>query len=106
MNKKTNTVLFILVGTVCNVFVTLVCFFGILVLYSSFLHPTFFKARFSETSVTWALPVIFICSIFVSFMVYRLAIKLLLKKIDMDKHFIPIFGKRQPTNKLEVKSDT
>ena len=99
MNKKTNTVFFILAGTVFNIFVTLACFFGILVLYSSFVYPRFNEARFSETAVNWALPLIFICAIIASYVIYRLAIKLLMKKLDMDKYFTPVFKERLKTDK-------
>ena len=90
MNKKANTILFILAATVFNIIVTVLCFLVILVLYSRFLYSIF-----PEESVAWALPVIFIASIVASFFVYRIVVKLIMKKVDMDKYFDPIFSRRQ-----------
>jgi hypothetical protein len=47
-----------------------------------------------EQSGAWIFAFIFIASIVVSFIAYRLLLKYLLKKIDVDKYFDPIFVKR------------
>ena len=94
MSKKTNTLLFILGGTVFNILITIVCFLVLLVIYSRFLYPVL-----PESSSAWVLPVIFVVSIAASFFVYRLAIKIITKKVDMEKHFDPIFGRRPPQRK-------
>ena len=91
MSKKTNTLLFILGATVFNILVTVVSFILLLVLFAKFLMPLL-----PETGAAWAFPVIFIASIALSFLVYRLVLKFLLKKINMEKHFEPIFGRRRP----------
>ena len=91
MSKKTNTILFILGGTVFNILITVFCFFAFLFLYSKFLYP-----YLSENSAAWILPIIFIASIVVAFLVYRLAVKIILKKVDMEKYFDPIFSRRRP----------
>ena len=90
MNKKTNTVLFILAGTVFNILITVLSFLIFLVIYTKF-----FYARAPETSVAWILPVIFLASIVASFLVYRFVIKFIMKKVDMDKYFDPIFMPRR-----------
>jgi hypothetical protein len=89
MNKKTNTLLFILGGTVFNILVTILCFIILLVIYGRFF------TQLPEDSAAWILPVIFVVSIVASFLVYRLAIKIIMKKIDMEKYFDPIFGPRR-----------
>ena len=94
MSKKTNTLIFILVGTFFNIFITISCFLGFLLIYSRFFYD-----RFAESSSAWLLPVFFIAAIAASFFVYRLAIKLFMKKVDMEKHFDPIFAKRRSTGK-------
>ena len=94
MSKKTNTLLFILGGTVYNIIVTIVCFLVLMVIYSRFLYPVF-----PESSTAWILPVIFLASIVASFFVYRLTIKFIMKKVDIEKYFDPIFGRRQPPRK-------
>ena len=90
MSKKTNTFLFILAATLFNVVATILNFLIILLIYAKLLYP-----RLPENSIAWALPIVFILSIVMSFFVYRFVIKLMLKKIDMEKYFAPIFGKRK-----------
>ncbi|MDR1352950.1 MAG: leader peptide processing enzyme [Treponema sp.] len=86
MGKKTNTFLFILAATIFNIVATVVCFFVLLLVFLKFLAHLL-----PETASAWVLPAIFIGSIVLSFVFYRLALKLLLKKIDLDKHFSPLF---------------
>ena len=93
MSKKTNTLLFILGGTVFNILITVFCFILFLLIYSKFLYP-----RLPESSAAWALPIIFVASIVTSFFIYRMAVKLMMKKVDMEKYFDPIFGRRPRKN--------
>ena len=90
MNKKTNTILFIIGGTFFNILVTVICFLILLVTYSRF------YTLLPEASIPWALPVIFISSIVISFLIYRTVIKFMMKKINMEKYFDPIFKRRPP----------
>ena len=96
MSKKTNTLLFILGGTVFNILTTLICFFIFLALYSRFIYPAV-----PESSASWALPAVFVLAIVASFFVYRQAVKMVTKKVDMEKYFDPIFGRRPPPRKPE-----
>lgn len=88
MNKKINTLFFIIGATVFNIIVTVVFFLLLLVFYSAVLYPAL-----PETSGVWVMPVIFVLSIVGSFFVYRLVIKILMKKVNMEKYFDPIIGK-------------
>ena len=92
MNKKTNTLLFILGGTVFNILITVLSFILLLALCSAFVFP-----RFSPESPAWSwiMAGIFVAAIVISFLVYRLAIKIIMKKVDMDKYFDPIFKPRK-----------
>ncbi|MDR2478195.1 MAG: leader peptide processing enzyme [Treponema sp.] len=90
MNKKVNTVIFVLGATVFNILVTVLCFFLLLTLYAKLLLPAV-----PETGQGWAIPLIFIAAIALSFLVYRFALKLLLKKVEVEKYFDPIFGDRR-----------
>ena len=94
MSKKTNTLLFILGGTVFNILVTIICFILFLLIYFKFLQP-----QLPENATGVALPVIFVLAIVVSFLVYRVVIKIVMKKVDMEKYFDPIFGPRRPQRK-------
>ena len=91
MSKKTNTLLFILLGTLFNVIITVTFFLLFLIIYSKFLY-----GRLNESAAAWVLPVFFVGAIVVSFLIYRLAIKILVKKVDMEKYFDPIFGRKPP----------
>jgi len=90
MSKKTNTLLFILIATVFNILVTVLCFMAFLVIYSKFLFSVI-----PESWISWMIPVLFVASIIASFLVYRLVMKILMKKVDIEKYFDPIFGKRR-----------
>ena len=96
MSKKTNTLLFILGGTVFNILITIICFFILLAIYSNLLYPAL-----PEDSAAWALPIIFVASIVASFFIYRQVVKIVSKKVDMEKHFDPIFGRRPPPRKRD-----
>ena len=89
MSKKTNTLLFIIGGTIFNIFVTIISFLVFLFVYSKF-----FYGRVSGSAAAWMLPVFFAGAIAASFFAYRLAIKILIKKVDMEKYFDPIFARR------------
>lgn len=89
MNKKINTLLFILGATVFNILVTVLCFAGLLLVYVKCI-----VSLLPENGQAWGFPLLFIAAIALSFLVYRFALKLLLKKVDMEKYFDPIFGRR------------
>lgn len=96
MNKKTNTVLFLLGATIFNMVITVVSFLVLIILYGKFVAPLV-----PEQVAAWGLPVIFIAAILIAFVVYRLAVKLLLSKIDADKVFDPLIKPRhrRPTRR-------
>ncbi|MDR3193448.1 MAG: leader peptide processing enzyme [Treponema sp.] len=89
MSKKTNTLFFILGATVFNIVTTVICFLILMVIYARFLIE-----KLPQESVAWGFPIIFIAAIALSFVVYRLVLKQLMKRIDIEKHFDPIFGSR------------
>jgi hypothetical protein len=90
MSKKSNTLWFILGGTVFNILVTIVAFILLLVVYARFLSPVL-----PEAAAAWGLIVIFIGSIALSFVIYRVVLKQIMKRVDMDKYFDPIFSPRR-----------
>ena len=86
MNKKVNSLLFVLGATLFNILVTIICFAVLIVLYAKSIMPVI-----PENGRSWGFPLIFIASIAISFFVYRLVLKLFLKKFDMEKYFDPVF---------------
>jgi membrane protein YdbS with pleckstrin-like domain len=86
MNKKVNTLLFVLGATVFNILVTIVLFVVLFFLCFRFLP---------ESIASGALPFIFIVSLVVSFFTYNAVLKFVTTKVDMDKYFDPIFKSRR-----------
>jgi uncharacterized membrane protein YedE/YeeE len=89
MNKKVNTLLFILGATLFNVLVAIISFVLLTILYVRFIS-TFVPER----SQDWIFAIIFLASLAISFVVYRYALKFLIKKIDLEKYFDPIFVRK------------
>jgi len=89
MNKKINTLIFILCATLFNIFITVVCFIILILLYINFLMPVI-----SEANRSWGFSILFLASIIISFLVYRFLIKYLTVKFDFEKYFDSIFVKK------------
>jgi hydrogenase-4 membrane subunit HyfE len=94
MNKRTNTLLFILGATVFNILLYIICFLLLLVIYAQIAQSM------PESAQQWGLVVILILPIILSFILYRVILKVVMKKVDMEKHFAPLFGARRPPRKL------
>ncbi|MDR2743179.1 MAG: leader peptide processing enzyme [Treponema sp.] len=95
MSKKTNTLLFILAATVFNILITIITFLALLFFFTFVIIPGLSESAVSKVAA-WAIPVIFIGAIAVSFAVYRLVLKIFVKKVSVGEHFDPIFGGRRP----------
>jgi Zn-dependent protease with chaperone function len=88
MSKKTNTLLFILGATAFNILTTIICFLLLLLVYARFILP-----YLSEEVGAWGFPVVFVGAIALSFVLYRIILKQIMKKYDLEKYFDPIFGR-------------
>jgi len=86
MNKKVNTLLFICCATLFNIIIALISFIVLTLLYIRFL-----MMQMPETSRSWAFTGIFLLSISVSFLVYRIVLKHLINRIEIEKYFDPLF---------------
>lgn len=91
MNKKANTFLFILGATLFNILITVLIFVLLLVVYANLIM----KHLPEGGAQAWALVAIFIAAIALSFIAYRFALRLLMKKINAEKYFDPIFSHRR-----------
>jgi hypothetical protein len=89
MNKKVNTLLFILGATAFNIIVTILCFIGFTVLYVQFIMQIV-----PEANRSWGFTIVFLASLAVAFLVYRWLLKYLLTKVDIEKYFDPIFVRK------------
>ncbi|MFA6507460.1 MAG: leader peptide processing enzyme [Treponemataceae bacterium] len=90
MNKKANTVFFLIGATVFNVLITIVSFLVLIVLYGRLLAPLL-----PESAAAWGLPVIFVAAIAIAFFVYRVAVKLLLKRFKAEDIFGSLSNRRK-----------
>jgi predicted Na+-dependent transporter len=90
MNKRANTLLFILGATVFNVLLYIISFLLLMLLYSRIV------GSMPESTQQWGIIIILILPIAISFVVYRFLLKVLLKKVDVEKYFSPLFGGRRP----------
>ena len=90
MNKKVNTALFILGATVVNILVMIILLVIGLAIIARIIPPDGAGGQF-------AFLMVFLLSIAGSFFIYNRVIKLVSKKIDMEKYFHPIFktGKKK-----------
>ncbi|MDR2178554.1 MAG: leader peptide processing enzyme [Treponema sp.] len=93
MSKRTNTLLFILGATLFNILLYAVCFLLLLLIYSRIIE------LLPESARAWGLMVILILPIVISFVLYRLILKVVVKKVDIEKYFAPLFGARRPPKK-------
>ncbi|MDR1839969.1 MAG: leader peptide processing enzyme [Treponema sp.] len=89
MNKKVNTLLFIFGATAFNILIAILCFIVLTSLYYNFLMPLL-----PEGGRSWGFAIIFLASIVLSFVIYRVIMKYLMKKIDMEKYFDPLFARK------------
>jgi len=89
MNKKANTLLFILGATLFNILVTVLSFILLLFICVRLVWPLL-----PEEAQAWVFPLIFIAAMVIAFIVYRYTVKLLMSKIDVEKYFDPIFNRR------------
>ena len=90
MNKKVNTLIFTLVATI-----VIVGMIGIIFMAIMALVIVLFKNILTAEIFTIIGMVLFIASMFASFFLYSFLLKLFAKKVDMEKHFDPIFFKKR-----------
>ena len=93
MSKTTNTLWFILGATAFNILLTLIWFIALTLLYAVFLAP-----HVPEQAAHWSLSLIILAALLLSWAAYRLALRLLLQRIDPARYFAPLF-KKQETGK-------
>ena len=92
MNKKLNTILFILGATLFNILTTVLSFILLILFYTKVIE------RFVPENIqvqAWPYVLIFIVAIALSFVIYRYALRFLTNKIDIEKYLDPIFGPRR-----------
>jgi hypothetical protein len=89
MNKKLNTIVFILCATLFNILVAIISFILLTLLYVNFI-----LTLIPETGYSWGFTLVFLSSIAISFLVYRYVLRYLLTKVEIEKYFDPLFVKK------------
>lgn len=89
MNKKVNTVLFIIGATLLNVLVIFIIYLSSIYIFAQVYNEG--MANYVEIINM----VFFIGSIIISFIFYRFILKFISKKIDMNKYFEPILSRKR-----------
>ncbi|MCL2179993.1 MAG: leader peptide processing enzyme [Treponema sp.] len=89
MNKRLNTIFFILGATAFNVLVAVVSFILLTLVYARFI-----MTLVPDSGRAWGFTLIFLASLAISFLVYRYVLKYFLNKVDVEKYFDPLFVKR------------
>jgi ABC-type transport system involved in multi-copper enzyme maturation permease subunit len=90
MNKKVNTVLFILAASLLNVLLmVMLLLFGILLL--AYILPEGISPSLAQIFFI----LVFLGSIALTFFIYHRAMKIFSRKVDMDKYFDPIIRGRR-----------
>ncbi len=90
MNKKTNTIVFMLAATVVNVIMMVAIFILLFYFYGRFVAPAV-----SPEVTQILLIVIFIGSIALTYFLYHRIIKWISNKWDLDQYFDPIFRRKK-----------
>jgi len=90
MNKKVNTLLFVLGATVFNIFVMILIMTLGLAAISMLAGESI-----SQGAAQILFLLLFFGSVAGAFLIYHQVVKLLSKKFDLDKYFHPIFKKRK-----------
>jgi hypothetical protein len=95
MNKRKNTLIFIIVATVFNIVLFLAVFTAFFALYIFVLAPYMLSDDGLSGFITPIMLIMFVASIIISFLIYRVSLNHFFRKIDMETYFDPIFVKRQ-----------
>lgn len=90
MNKKANTILFVIAATVANLILMAVVFTALLVGVSFA-----FQSVLTPQIGTVVLGVVFVATILITYFIYHKSVKKLSEKYDFEQYFEPIFSRKQ-----------
>ena len=90
MNKKSNTLIFILVATVLNILLTIALMFVGFILVSYIASITN-----NTTIVPFVLMGVFVAALLLSFFIYGKAVRFVIKKFNLEDKLDPLLVKRK-----------
>jgi hypothetical protein len=90
VNKKTNTIVFLLGATAFNIVVTISCFVALLLVYGRIVLP-----MLPALATSWGLLAVVIGAVVAAFFIYKACLKIFMKRVDMEKYFDPLVMRRR-----------
>lgn len=87
MNKRLNSILFIIAATIANIVVMMVLFLVLTLLYAQLLAP-----RLSPGTNQFVLLVLFVGSVIATYIIYHRVMKWASARYALEEHFVPLFG--------------
>jgi putative effector of murein hydrolase len=90
VNKKTNTILFMLGATVVNVILMVIVFVILFWVYGRFIAPSV-----SPQATSYIMIALFVGSIALTYFIYHRIVKWISNKWNLDDYFDPIFRRGQ-----------
>ncbi|MDR3173315.1 MAG: hypothetical protein LBU19_03605 [Treponema sp.] len=100
MKKKENTIVLIIAATAFNIFLTALIFMAMFSLFFVFIKPLI-----SDNFIVFVLPAVFIASVFLSFGIYRILLRHIMKNVNMDKYSNTEFSFKLPKRKKDVDEE-
>ncbi len=88
MNRKANSILFVIAATVVNIIVMMILYVVLLITYAQLIAPLV-PAAVSQGMLL----VLFIVSVVVTYILYHQFMIYLGNRFDLNKYFGPVFGK-------------
>ncbi|MFO7781606.1 MAG: hypothetical protein R6W94_08255 [Spirochaetia bacterium] len=89
MNKRVNTILFVIGATIANIIIMMVIFLVLFVVFGRFLAP-YIPANIG----VYILMVLFVLSIVATYFIYHRFVRWLSQKYELENYFGPIFPRR------------
>ena len=90
MNKRVNTILFILAATILNIIVMTLLFLILMVLFARFIAPAL-----PPGANQIILLVIFVASVVLTYFLYHRLMRWMTTKYPLEEYLSPLFGKKK-----------
>lgn len=89
MNKRLNTVLFVIGATIGNIIVMILIFLVLFLVFGRFLAPLI-----PPNIGVYVLMVLFVASIVITYFIYHRIVRWMSNKYELEQYFGPIFPRR------------
>ncbi|MDR2601511.1 MAG: leader peptide processing enzyme [Spirochaetaceae bacterium] len=89
INKKRNTIFFTAAASVFFILLSILIFAVFFAISIPVLRGS------NEEAFLWVIPLLFVLSVFFSFLIYHKILSVIFKKIEIDQYFEPLFRRRK-----------